>query len=935
MKIGFIAAAAGLAVGAAAFGDVRMKASLRSIDVDGSFELPVGEISNRVRTPHDAVMAIDLATGFGELSRGSMGERGAPLVIESFSDCSALPVTPDTFHNVFTLGSWVNHPLDDNQPNRWRSQITAFCHAIDEAISGNATRKVKVVTSTAQAPDLFFFGWREDLTLTQTGPTTIERLVFRADPTQVARGEHEAWNSNVEALWSSEIIHSTSGFISDRVLWGGTCNEPDCPDFGLPIGPVEFYYFLGQDPNSFETGIFIPCTYIGTAPAGSNVGDQASFPVMSWHKIIHEIDGNQIRVYIDYMDGNGEFMIMDNLVFLQALFDNIGGNASFESQNATHYIDNVYMVGVQNVQPVAPALECPAPVEGGPYVDDIEWLNPGPLKDQNPRWFDALSSKANVDTVSGNQKIRQSNVFPDNFYREEFRTALPGNFAFPGSPLEVCANARTSSAGNTGRSMAIRSSASSAITDPPLPNVVARLFYGVNDGDFILNNRLYVQINNLYEPLDDTAEPPLDTFPVIGTDILDIGAFTSAGADKIICVEMDSDDNMTVRVNGVQFGSGLSTMNNLHSIARLGFESDNTDTGSGDQFRTDNITVNCSTLPDVTYPAFAYIYNDDLENYILDVAIGAQTDPTSSDIDHPGNRWISTTTAYVREVVVVRGTSQVLEMENIFRDTPPVNPDDPAFVVFTQAITKVPETIWAAGARGWAVSGRYMLTDGDTTRVWSPAQNSEFVDTFLFGTRIAFSSTTQTLWILRPDPADDLVSMPPVINAPTWVDTGRSLASLGINFGDWFKFTIHMNVDNVGQLTTVTFRINNKLLRDLGNNVITATPLRSLSSTSTLRQHRNLNRFYFAGGDDNIANVGSIKYADDIRAWRLPCQGDTNDDGSVNFSDFSTVLAQYTQSGLDLAGNVADANGDGIPDDNVVNFNDFSAVLGNYGNDCD
>lgn len=58
-----------------------------------------------------------------------------------------------------------------------------------------------------------------------------------------------------------------------------------------------------------------------------------------------------------------------------------------------------------------------------------------------------------------------------------------------------------------------------------------------------------------------------------------------------------------------------------------------------------------------------------------------------------------------------------------------------------------------------------------------------------------------------------------------------------------------------------------------------------------------------------------------------PCPGDTNGDGIIDFTDFSTVLSQYGQSGAGLAG---DLNNDG-----VVDFTDFSIVLANYGAACD
>lgn len=58
----------------------------------------------------------------------------------------------------------------------------------------------------------------------------------------------------------------------------------------------------------------------------------------------------------------------------------------------------------------------------------------------------------------------------------------------------------------------------------------------------------------------------------------------------------------------------------------------------------------------------------------------------------------------------------------------------------------------------------------------------------------------------------------------------------------------------------------------------------------------------------------------------LPCPGDTNGDGVVDFSDLNQVLSQFGQSGAGLAG---DLNGDG-----VVDFLDLNIVLGVYGTIC-
>ncbi|MGD9693199.1 MAG: hypothetical protein AB7G17_10450, partial [Phycisphaerales bacterium] len=92
---------------------------------------------------------------------------------------------------------------------------------------------------------------------------------------------------------------------------------------------------------------------------------------------------------------------------------------------------------------------------------------------------------------------------------------------------------------------------------------------------------------------------------------------------------------------------------------------------------------------------------------------------------------------------------------------------------------------------------------------------------------------------------------------------------------------------------------------------------------------------FLSGGDENTAAAGSILYADNVKAWALPCLGDTNDDGIVNFTDLNNVLSFFGQSGANIGGNVApDANGDGVPDDNATNFTDLNSVLSGFGVPC-
>ena len=76
----------------------------------------------------------------------------------------------------------------------------------------------------------------------------------------------------------------------------------------------------------------------------------------------------------------------------------------------------------------------------------------------------------------------------------------------------------------------------------------------------------------------------------------------------------------------------------------------------------------------------------------------------------------------------------------------------------------------------------------------------------------------------------------------------------------------------------------------------------------------------------NFDGSASLVGAFEIIAGMTPCDGDTNGDGVINFTDLNTVLSQFGQSGMGLAG---DLNGDG-----VVNFSDLNEVLSNFGVDC-
>ena len=59
----------------------------------------------------------------------------------------------------------------------------------------------------------------------------------------------------------------------------------------------------------------------------------------------------------------------------------------------------------------------------------------------------------------------------------------------------------------------------------------------------------------------------------------------------------------------------------------------------------------------------------------------------------------------------------------------------------------------------------------------------------------------------------------------------------------------------------------------------------------------------------------------------VPCAGDINADGAINFNDLNTVLASFGQNGSGIPGD-GDCNG-------TVNFNDLNTVLASFGTSCD
>ena len=79
-----------------------------------------------------------------------------------------------------------------------------------------------------------------------------------------------------------------------------------------------------------------------------------------------------------------------------------------------------------------------------------------------------------------------------------------------------------------------------------------------------------------------------------------------------------------------------------------------------------------------------------------------------------------------------------------------------------------------------------------------------------------------------------------------------------------------------------------------------------------------------------IEQYASAPFSEAIQALvytSLPCVGDANGDGVVNFADLNTVLGSFGLSGIGVSGDTDCSQ--------LVNFTDLNTVLGAFGSNCD
>ncbi len=948
MKIGILASAVGLAVSAAAIAE-----ATKATDI-----LPVSKTSFV-----DPEIQIYQQTGFPRMDDGIVGaprlspaiggrEFRAPAKRDSAASFDPRGGAPNV---VMILTDYANAPADTNLggtgvnflPSMTTGMVPAniawnlrgqgsvnFVRVIDPAnpattapptgpngVSNN-TKMVRHRVGTAQLANGFFTG-HNVRTLANINNAPADLTTFPVAPTadNPASISMEIYNTTIGELNSFEPVAVFTGFITGRVMWGGTCSEDepgDCTDIGLPIGALTEYVSLGPDPASFTTGLFVPssvCTdVLGTPivgcvpPAGTSVGDPASVVLGQWHRMIGTTTADgRFNTSIDRLDGSPAYVIYSNVILTSGFIDRVGSNASFELQDAETFFDNVKMQGEPFILPTPPALECA-------YLDNIEWINTGPVLGQTNRYFAALSSALTVinDGVQGQVLSQVNNISSDNKFREEFNSLLPASFATAGDPWSLCALVRTT--GSTVRAFA----PDSELTNYVDGGVTTRVYLGREDPNDVnmpfYENSIYVQINIEYNPIDDPfGANPQDNVPVIGVDIADTGAnWNNNGVYRELCITIGFDNALDVSVAGASIYTGEAFSNGAN-IYR--FESENQAFGAGSQLRINDLDFQCSELPVVTLPALTLPYLDDIEWGVLGLAPNRHIDdPITSPLT--STRYTNANGVVIADDSFRGGVSTVVAMQNVFTDTPQVAPPDinatDAFI-FTQFTTDTP-SVTVDATTTWTVEMDWAMSDFLTSRGFSPAQLADVGGAFELVGYLWYAAGDDTFYLFAA--ADGATSEDDLIN----INTGVTRASLGITENTFFTVKAEYNLAT----SKVDWSVN-------GNVVGSTNPIIGTDDLGNDRIHRNLDSIFVWGGDDDTAPPVapfSTMYLDNIRvtSGAIVCEGDTNGDNLVNFTDLNAVLSTFGQVGMGLPG---DVDGSG-----TVNFGDLNIVLSNFGNDC-
>lgn len=945
MKIGILASAVGLAVSAVAIAEATKSTDLIPISKT-SLVAPEIQVFQKIGFPHfnNGLVGERLSPAVGGKTAVSgkvdqtptVDPRGMVNLVSIQNDYELAPADTSfaapgaTYDASFTSGM-----VPPNVGWNTRGQPSAaFVRVINPANPGtpappagpngvdNQTKMMRHNVAAAQPAGGFFTGHSSRVladTTNAPGDFTTYPIAPTAD--NDAEMSMEVYNSSTAELNTFEPIAVFTGFITGRILYGGTCVEVeagDCTDIGLPVGPILNYTSLGPNPASFTTGLFLP-TFVCedafgmpipgcTPPMGTNVGDPAAIVVGQWHQMIGRTTADaRFTVLIDRLDGSPAYNIYENILLTSGFMDMLGSNASFESEGVQTFFDNVSMDGEPFVLPTPPQLTCP-------YLDDVEWLSTGPVLGQSGRIFAALSSALTVvnDTVAVGQAYQQvNNVRSDNEFREEYRTALPNSVATVGDPWTLCLDTRSS--GATVRAFAI----DSELTDFVAGGVTTRIYLGRETTTSFYEPSIYVQGDVAYNPIDTPQgdNPLMENEAVVGSDIIDTGAdWPNDNFYHEICVTIDVDNNMDVSLDGMNIYSGTAASN---GAAVLRFESENNVFGSDSVQRVNDIDFACSPLPIVTLPDLVTPYLDDFEWGVVGIAPERHIDdPMNSPLI--STRYTNAAGVTIQDVALVRGTSLVVAMENVFRDTAQIAPPDinqeEAFI-FTQFVTDTPSIqVTPGGSDRWVIEMDWAMNDFTTSRGFAPAQLADVGGGAELVGYLWYSAQDDNFYFFAsPDNAtseDDLIN----------IATGVSRTSLGITENAVFS----VRAEYLPDTDKVAWSID-------GTSLGETNPIVGTDDLGNDRVHRSLDFVFFVSGDDEtgtpVAPLSAL-YVDNfsVTTGDVDCPGDTNGDLVVDFADLNAVLGTFGQSGPGLPG---DVNGD-----DTVNFDDLNIVLGNFGENC-
>ncbi len=240
----------------------------------------------------------------------------------------------------------------------WRGTTAAgrTAYFTTDPVAGNTSWKASAESITAPPAGDFFFGFRSEF-YTHNAPA--RRARFMADATTVIRAEATVFTNEITALWTLEPGSISQNFIMDRVMLGGPCvlnsygSSPfECDDVGLlPGDPMPILQALGYMPCSICIPDFMPLSFQTAAPQGFEIGDYAPTPFGSWVRLIFERDGaGVIRIYADYLNGEGEFLLRELQGYTPAtIVDSMGVNGSFLVTGAPYYMDDVLVSGLLSI----------------------------------------------------------------------------------------------------------------------------------------------------------------------------------------------------------------------------------------------------------------------------------------------------------------------------------------------------------------------------------------------------------------------------------------------------------------------------------------------------------------------------------------------------------------------------------------------------------